>query len=359
MKQAFAVIMAGGIGSRFWPMSTAANPKQFHDVLGSGETLLQQTYRRVSRVCPVDNILIVTSLQYVDLVTEQLPELPIQNILAEPSRRNTAPCLAYATAKIQNRMPDALMLVTPSDSIVTKEDEYERVVRKALLAANEGEKLITLGIRPHRPDTGYGYIQFTDHHLDGHPEIHQVKTFTEKPDLETAKAFLASGDFLWNAGIFIWSVSSIIKAMDSFMPELTEAFFVNTSAYDTVKEIQFIDEIYASCASESIDYGIMEKAKNVYVLPSDFGWSDLGTWGSLYEHSILDENDNAVLANKTLLYNSANNMIRIGKNKVAVVEGLNGYIVVNEDNRLLICKKDNEQLIKNFVNDLRIQLNEE
>lgn len=358
MSKAYAVVMAGGIGSRFWPMSTASYPKQFHDILGTGETLLQQTIRRLRRICQIEDILIVTSDAYKELVQEQLPDLPEHNILCEPARRNTAPCLTYAVAKIARRDPDAVMIVTPSDSVVTKEEEYERFMRMALQAARGGDRLLTLGIRPHRPDTGYGYIQFSEEKLSDVPEVHKVKTFTEKPDLEHAKIFLESGDFLWNAGIFIWSVASIRAAIESHMPDLAESFFP-FEQYDTDQEEGFIDEVYASCVNESIDYGIMEKASNVYVLPAEFGWSDLGTWGSLYEQLKPDAQANAVVGKKVLLYDAANNMIRVPKDKTVAIQGLSDYIVVDTPERLLICRKEDEQMIKAFVNDIRIHFGEE
>jgi mannose-1-phosphate guanylyltransferase len=359
MENAFAVIMAGGIGSRFWPMSTASYPKQFHDVLGVGETLIQQTYRRLLSTCPVKNIMVVTSDQYLDLVRKQLPDLPLENILCEPSRRNTAPCLAYAVAKIQKRNPKGVMIVSPSDHIVTNELEYERVMKRALEAAGSGNRLLTLGIRPHRPDTGYGYIQHTEKSLEGFSDVLKVKTFTEKPNLEHAKAFLASGDFLWNAGIFIWSVESIQSSLASNMPDLFESFFSDLEPYDSPNEDAFIASVYSSCANESIDYGIMEKAENVFVLPADFGWSDLGTWGSLYEQLKHDSEENAIVGKKVLLQDSCNNMVRLEPNKTAVIDGLNDYIIIDTQDRLLICKKENEQLIKAFVNEIRLRFGEE
>lgn len=358
MNNAYAVVMAGGIGSRFWPMSTASYPKQFHDILGTGESLLQQTIRRLHRFCAIENILIVTSDAYADLVKEQLPDLPHNNILCEPARRNTAPCLTYAVAKIAKRDPNAVMVVTPSDSVVTKEEEYEEFMRKAMEAAAGGDRLLTLGIKPHRPDTGYGYIQFSNETLDGADEVHKVKTFTEKPDLTHAKMFLESGDFLWNAGIFVWSVKSIENAINNHMPDLAESFF-GSEAYDTDGEVDFIEEVYASCVNESIDYGIMEKATNVYVVPAEFGWSDLGTWGSLYEQLDLDKEKNAIVGKKTLVQDAEGNMIRVPNDKTVVVQGLKGYIVVDTPERLLICKKEDEQMIKSFVNDIKLRFGEE
>lgn len=358
MEHAYAIVMAGGIGSRFWPMSTASYPKQFHDILGTGQSLLQQTVGRLNRICPSERVLIVTSDQYKELVLEQLPDLPEQNILCEPARRNTAPCLAYAVAKILHRDPQAVMVVTPSDSVVTKEEEYERCMREAMAAAQAGDRLLTLGIKPHRPDTGYGYIQYSEDRLEDFDSVHKVKTFTEKPDSEHAQMFLDSGDFLWNAGIFIWSAKSIEKAIGKHMPDLADAFF-DSAVYDTEEEVRFIDQVYASCETESIDYGIMEKASNVYVLPAEFGWSDLGTWGSLYEQLDLDAQNNAVVGKKVLMYDSSGNMVRVPKEKTVAIQGLKDLIVVDTPERLLICRREDEQMIKAFVNDIRIHFGEE
>ena len=250
------------------------------------------------------------------------------------------------------------MVVTPSDSVVTKEDEYERCMREAMAAAQTGDRLLTLGIKPHRPDTGYGYIQYSQERLEDFDNVHKVKTFTEKPDNEHAQMFLESGDFLWNAGIFIWSARSIEKAIGKHMPDLEDAFF-GSAAYDTEEELRFIDQVYASCETESIDYGIMEKASNVYVLPAEFGWSDLGTWGSLYEQLDLDAQNNAVVGKKVLMYDSSGNMVRVPKEKTVAIQGLKDLIVVDTPERLLICRKEDEQMIKAFVNDIRIHFGEE
>ncbi len=357
--KAYAVIMAGGIGSRFWPMSTSAHPKQFHDVLGTGETLLQQTFRRLSAICEPENILVVTNRQYMDLVAEQIPAIKPKNILGEPSRRNTAPCLAYAVAKIARRAPDAAMIVCPSDHLVTREEEYVRVLNRCLEAASQRSVLLTLGIKPNRPDTGYGYIQFGAETLNGFDDIHTVRTFAEKPDLENAMVFFESGEFLWNAGIFIWSIEAIHAALKSHMPELISSFEQSAHLLDTDREQDYIAEVYSGVENQSIDYGIMEKAKNVFVLPAEFGWSDLGTWGSLYEHKNKDGRGNAVIAQKALLYECEGTIVRAPSNKIVVVEGLTDYIVVDEGDRLLICRRNNEQSIKGFVNDLRIQFDDE
>ncbi|MBI1317269.1 NTP transferase domain-containing protein [bacterium] len=357
--KAYAVIMAGGIGSRFWPMSTASHPKQFHDVLGTGESLLQQTYRRLSGLCQPENILVVTNQQYVGLVAGQLPGLPAHNILSEPSRRNTAPCLAYAVAKIGRRDPNATMVVCPSDHLVTKEEEYLRILGRCLDAASTSQELFTLGIKPNRPDTGYGYIQFGSDTLPGFDDIHTVRTFAEKPDLENAIAFFESGEFLWNAGIFVWSVGAIRTALQRHMPELIASFDQGMGVYDTPEEEAFVAEVYSSAENQSIDYGIMEKADNVYVLPAEFGWSDLGTWGSLYEHKTKDDKGNAVIAPKALLYDCEGTIVRAPAHKIVVLEGLTDFIVVDEGDRLLVCHRHNEQAIKSFVNDLRIRFDED
>ncbi|MDQ3101870.1 MAG: mannose-1-phosphate guanylyltransferase, partial [Bacteroidota bacterium] len=280
-EHTWCVIMAGGIGSRFWPMSRSAYPKQFLDFLGLGRTLLQQTYDRFLEICPPENILVVTNAQYAAIVKEQLPALSDHQILPEPSRRNTAPCVAYANHVIAARDPEACIIVAPSDHLVLKEEAFRETVRLAVELASKNDRLVTLGILPSRPDTGYGYIQFTDAETP-HARIKKVKTFTEKPDHETAQSFIDSGDFVWNAGIFIWSLKSIRKAFKEHLPDLETRFEEGSGIYGTSSEHAFIEGAYADCPNISVDYGIMEKAKNVYTIVSDFGWSDLGTWGSLY-----------------------------------------------------------------------------
>lgn len=358
MAHPYAVIMAGGIGSRFWPMSTSSLPKQFLDILGTGQTLLQQTVSRLSGICPIENILVVTHQSYREVVKQQLPNLPDGNLLLEPARRNTAPCIAYAAFKIRERNPRASMIVCPADHLVTREEDFARVINQAAEVSSNCDCLFTLGITPHRPDTGYGYIQYAEETLPNQTGIHKVKTFTEKPDLEHAQMFLQSGDFLWNSGIFIWSVPSILAALEKHLPDLYQAFAQGTGKLDNQHEERFIQEVYPSCENESIDYGVMEKARNVYVLPADFGWSDLGTWGSLAEHMKEDEHGNARVARNILLHDSKDNIIRLPNDKVAVIQGLEGYIVVDAGNRLLICKKDQEQDIKAFVNDVKLQFGE-
>lgn len=347
--------MAGGIGSRFWPMSTEEYPKQFHDVLGLGRTLLQLSFDRMLMVCPSENIYIVTNSDYADLVAEQLPEINRNQILQEPSRKNTAPCVAYASYKIKKLNPEATLLVAPSDHIVMSETKFQQTIETAIAQSRSENCLVTLGIKPSRPDTGYGYIQFLDNKEGTQEDVRKVKMFTEKPDLEMAKQFLDSGDFYWNSGIFIWSADSIIEAFSNFLPTIHEAFTEGMNVYNTELEKEFIEHTYAECKNISIDYGIMEKAKNVYVVLSDFGWSDLGTWGSLYGHIDKDENGNAVIGNKAHLYDSSDCVVRLPKEKLAVIQGLNDYIVVEEKGVLLICKKSEEQRIKQFVNDVKLK----
>ena len=355
-KNNYAVIMAGGIGSRFWPMSKVTFPKQFLDILGTGETLIQQTFNRLQRVCPKENILIVTNKNYKDLCLEQLPNVIESNILCEPAMRNTAPCVAYAAFKIQSMNENANMIIAASDHIILKEDEFVRVASDCLEVVAKNDILLTLGITPSRPDTGYGYIQFTTEKLDNHQRIRKVKTFTEKPNQELALNFLDSGDFLWNSGMFVWSAKSITLAFRKQLRDMYDVFEQGKQFYNTSKETEFIDRIFPGCKNISIDYGIMEKSENAYVYPTDLGWSDLGTWGSLYAHLDLDENRNAVQGNKVMLYDSTDNIIKVPNDKVVVMQGMNGYIVVENEGILLICKKENEQQIKQFVADLKINL---
>ena len=355
-KNNYAVIMAGGIGSRFWPMSKVTFPKQFLDILGTGETLIQQTFNRLQRVCPKENILIVTNKNYKDLCLEQLPNVIESNILCEPAMRNTAPCVAYAAFKIESMNENANIIIAASDHIILKEDEFVRVANDCLEVVAKNDILLTLGITPSRPDTGYGYIQFTTEKLDNHQRIRKVKTFTEKPNQELALNFLDSGDFLWNSGMFVWSAKSITLAFRKQMRDMYDVFEQGKQFYNTSKETEFIDRIFPGCKNISLDYGIMEKSENVYVFPTDLGWSDLGTWGSLYAHLDLDENRNAVQGNKVMLYDSTDNIIKVPNDKVVVMQGMNGYIVVENEGILLICKKENEQQIKQFVADLKINL---
>ncbi len=347
--------MAGGVGSRFWPMSRTAHPKQFIDILGTGYTLLQQTYKRFLRLCPKENIYIVTNDAYVELVQEQLKGIDPKKILSEPARKNTAPCVAYACYKIAQLNPDALTVIAPSDHLITKEDTFVKAIKSCFKKAESEDCLVTLGIRPSRPDTGYGYIQFVAPDVEESDErIKKVKTFTEKPDLEMAKFFLSSGDFLWNSGIFIWSVKSIIKAFEEHSPELDAIFREGKNVYNTPKEADFITKAYSNCKNISIDYAIMEKADNVYVRASAIGWSDLGTWGSLYDHVKQDENKNAIVGKNVMIYNSQNCIVNVPQDKLVILQGLEDYIVVEAGGILLICKKEDEQQIRTFVNDVKL-----
>lgn len=358
-KNYYCVIMAGGIGSRFWPMSRSSHPKQFIDILGTGKTLIQQTFDRMTRICPAGNILIVTNAIYKEQVLSQLPRLSEEQVLCEPMRRNTAPCIAYANYKILQKNPEASIVVAPSDHIILKEDEFVETILDALKAASENEWLITLGITPSRPDTGYGYIQYTEGEVyEADKKLRKVKTFTEKPDEELARTFLDSGDFLWNSGIFVWSLKSIMQSFRENLPEVDELFSKGIKIYDTGDEEDFIRDTYSVCRNISIDYGVMEKAKNVYVRISDFGWSDLGTWGSLHDILEKDEQSNAITGKNVMTYNSSDCIINVPAGKLVVVNGLDGFIVVEDEGTLLICKKSDEQQIRQIVNDVRIEKGE-
>ncbi len=351
--------MAGGIGSRFWPMSRTAFPKQFHDILGVGRTLIQMTYDRFLPICPKENILVVTNELYKDLVLAQLPELKPEQVLCEPFMRNTAPCVAYASFWIAERETDANIIVAPSDHLILNAKEFEKIIQLSIKQAKESSNLVTLGIKPTRPDTGYGYIQWADEKKAMDEKVKRVKTFTEKPDLELAKDFIESGDFYWNSGIFIWSLNAILNAFENYLPEMYKSFSEGEGIYGTPEEHPFIEKIYPACENISIDYGIMEKAKSVNVVLSDFGWSDLGTWGSLHTQVSHDAHHNGVVGNNVMLYNCADNLVNIPNEKLAVLHGLNGYIVVDSGNVLLVCKKEEEQRIKNFVNDIKHKLGDQ
>jgi mannose-1-phosphate guanylyltransferase len=352
MKDFYAVIMAGGIGSRFWPISRTGCPKQFIDILGTGKTLIQSTYDRFARIVPKENIYIVTNEAYVGLLKEQIPDLGSHQILGEPVMRNTAPCVAYACHKIYHVNPRASIVVAPSDHLILDPEEFIKDITKSLKTASAQDCLITLGVKPSRPDTGYGYVQFTAQTLDN--DFHKVKTFTEKPNIELAKTFIQSGDFLWNAGIFVWSVSSIQKAFKKYLPEINELFKDGKNVYNTSDEQSFIRTVYYQCTNISIDYGIMEKAENVYILPTDFGWSDLGTWSSIYQLAEKDYVGNAVIpAEKVIMYDSSNCMVNVPKDKLVILQGLHDFIVVESNNTLLICPLDEEQSVKQIVSDVK------
>jgi len=346
--------MAGGVGARFWPMSRSLRPKQFIDILGTGETLIQQTFRRLTSVCPPGNIYVVTHELYKNLVLEQLPGMVDDHVLCEPVRRNTAPCIAYACHKIARENPNASIVVAPSDHIILKETVFTDVLNNALAAVSANDWLITLGIMPSRPDTGYGYIQFKDAVVNPSFEwIRKVKTFTEKPHYELAVSFLQSGDFLWNSGIFIWSLKSILQAFERYLPEVNSLFRDGEPSYFTPLETEYIKQAYTLCNSISIDYGVMEKADNVYVIPSDFGWSDLGTWGSLYEARHKNELNNAIVGESVITTETTNCIITLPDNKVAMIQGLDNYIVVDDEDVLLICRRSDEQHIRDYVDMVR------
>ena len=351
--------MAGGIGSRFWPMSTTQHPKQFHDILGIGKSLLQLTFERLNHLAPKENIYIVTNEIYEDQVLEQLDGISKEQVLLEPMMRNTAPCIAYAAFKIHQQNPNARLIVAPSDHLITNEIEFVKNIETAFETAEKEQTLITLGIKPSRPDTGYGYIQYLSDVTAENTDLKKVKLFTEKPNTEIAKQFIESGDFLWNSGIFIWTSKTILKSFEEYLPEMHELFEGGNKYYNTIDEKEYINKIYPTCQKESIDYGIMEKANNVFVLPVSFGWSDLGTWGSLYTHVAKDESKNATVNDNTMFYDSSNNMVNIDEGKLAVIQGLDDYIVVDKNNTLLICKKEEEQKIKQFVQDVRLEKGEE
>ncbi len=366
MNHTYVIIMAGGIGTRFWPFSRTSYPKQFHDVLGTGRTLLQQTADRFDGICPPEHIFIVTSSLYKDLCQEQLPQLTDDQVLCEPIARNTAPCIAYACYKIAQRDPQANIIVAPADHIILKEADFKQTIRTALDATAQQNILVTLGIQPSRPDTGYGYIQYvSDEAAEGQElslrgpawsglALRKVKSFLEKPNLELARQFVESGEFVWNAGIFVWNVQAIINAFTLHLPEVAEIFAEGSTAYYTRHEKAFIDKAYSLTGSISIDNGVMEKAHNVYVVLSDFGWSDLGTWKSLYEAS--DKNaDQNVIDGHVMLYDTKNCIIKTPKNRLVAINGLDGFIVAEYDNVLMICRKEDEQKVKAFVADAKAQ----
>lgn len=352
MKNNYALIMAGGIGSRFWPISRTSYPKQFIDILGTGKTLIQQTYDRFLKIVPKENIFILTNDNYIPLVKSQLPGIKDEQILGEPIMRNTAPCIAYGSHKIHKINPDASIVVAPSDHLILDSEEFIRCINISLKAATKNDCLITLGIKPSRPDTGYGYIQYNTKTIQ--EDFFKVKTFTEKPSYEIAKTFVQSGDFLWNAGIFVWSAENILKSFEKHLPEMNDIFKEGIDIYNTGKEKEFVQSAFTQCTNISIDYGIMEKADNVYVLPSEFGWSDLGTWASVYELSEKDYVGNAVSpSEKVIMYDSSNCMVNVPHGKLVVLQGLHDFIVVEDNNTLLILPRDQEQEIKQIVADVK------
>ena len=357
-KNDYCVIMAGGIGSRFWPLSRTSTPKQFIDILGTGQSLIQMTFNRFKHIIPVENILVVTNQDYRELVIKHLPELPANNILCEPLRKNTAPCIAYANYRINAVNPDANIIVAPSDHLIVKEVEFLRMINQGLRLVEKEDAMLTLGIKPSRPETGYGYIQVKKETPQEYKEqgFHKVKTFTEKPNIDMAKVFCESGDFYWNSGIFLWSLKTIRKEFETHLPDVDSLFAEGRQVYNTPDEEAFITGIYPRCNNISIDYGVMEKARNVFVLPADIGWSDLGTWGSMYEHSNHDKQNNAVTnPSHTFLYKVKDSIVSIPKNKIAVVQGLQDFIIVDSHDALLICHKKDEQMIRDYVNEMKMK----
>lgn len=334
--------MAGGVGSRFWPVSTQNFPKQFHDMLGTGQTLIQRTFERINTLVPSENILIATNQRYESLVLKQLPKTTKKQLLLEPTMRNTAPCILYAALKIYAKNPDAIMLVAPSDHWIENEKEFIKNIQTSFDACAKEDILMTLGIQPENPNTGYGYIQYNK----DSSEIKKVKNFTEKPDVDTANKFLKSGDYLWNAGIFVWSVKSILKAFKNHLPEMTTILDDGNNVYNSDFEDDFINTNYAKCEDISIDFGIMERAKNVFVLPVNFGWNDLGTWGSLHNKLQKDKQQNATVGGQVIFKDANGNMVRTNTGKKVIIQGLNDFIVVEKDDTILICPKKNEQDIK-------------
>ena len=350
-KNNYVAIMAGGIGSRFWPASRVNRPKQFLDIMGVGKSLIQLTCERFLNLCPKENIFIVTNGIYKDLVKEHLPYITDNQILCEPSRNNTAPCVAYTAFKLAALNPDANFVVAPSDHIILKEVAFLEALQKGLEFTRNNDALCTLGITPTRPDTGYGYIKF-DQENDQNG-IHKVERFTEKPDFDTARLFYSSGNYLWNAGIFLWNVKSILKSFEVNAKEIYDILAAGNQHYNTPNEQAFIDKAYPTTPSISIDYAIMEKAENVYTIPSEFGWSDLGTWASLHAESNKDDNGNVINAHRAMLYETSDCLVRLPKDKMVVIKDLKDYIIVDEEDVLLIYPKSKEQEIKAITSKIR------
>ena len=346
----YCVIMCGGVGSRFWPFSKAARPKQFIDFFGTGRSLLQMAFDRMQGIVPVDNIILITNESYEPLIKEQLPQIKPSQILLEPARRNTAPCIAWAAHHIKAINPDARMMVAPSDHLILNVERFRESVIKAFDFIDSHNALVTMGIKPSRPETGYGYIQVGEH-IEGN--FSAVKTFTEKPDEDLARVFLQSGEFFWNSGMFFWSADAILKALDDYAPEINATFEQGKEYFGTASEQEYINANFQACPSISIDYAIMEKAPNVYVETVHFGWNDLGTWRSLYDHSPKNREGNVTQNCKALMFNSHNNIVAIKGDKLIVASGLEGYIVADVDDALLIVPLEEEQKIKQYVNDVK------
>ena len=353
MKDVYCVIMAGGIGSRFWPMSREQRPKQFLDILGTGSSLIQLTYDRLKSIASPEHFMVVTSEDYAQLTLDHLTDLQQPQVLSEPARKNTAPCIAYAAYKLYKEQPDAVMVISPADHIILKEKAFQDTLKSAIDHARSTDHLVTIGIKPNRPDSGYGYIQFHRDNAYENQSIQRVKNFTEKPSVSLALQFLQSGDYYWNSGMFVWKVSAIVDAFRSLMPELAKAFEDQLDVLNTEDEMNVIPGLYANCPSISIDYGIMEKASDVDMVMGDFGWSDLGTWGSLYEQLEKNDGSNIKVEGKIKTYDTQHSIIKLPKEKLAVVQGLTNFIVIDTGDVLLICQKDEEQKIKEFVADLK------
>ena len=341
--------MAGGVGSRFWPMSTPQKPKQFLDVLGIGKSLLRLTFERLQNTVPTDQIYILTNTSYLELVLEQLPELNASQVLCEPMRKNTAPCIAFAAAKIYKNNPEAILIISPSDHLIINETRFNEIINTAITVANQKKHLVTLGIAPTRPDTGYGYIEFDKSKNISKGEATDVIQFREKPNLQKAQEFLEAGNFYWNAGIFVWRADVILEALKKFQSKLFALFANDLSNYETEKETEFIYNAFNNCEDISIDFAVMEHAKNVSVVLSDFDWSDLGTWGSLTEHLKKDENTNSIIGNNVFAFNSENCLVNVPKNKLVLLDGLKDYIVVESEDMLMVLKSSNEQELKNYL----------
>ena len=346
--------MAGGIGSRFWPLSKDNYPKQFLDILGTGKSFIRSTFDRFLPIVPAENFLVVTNAAYKELVLEHLPQIKPDQVLCEPMRRNTAPCIAYATYHIMAKCKDANIVVTPADHLVTNEVEFQRIISKAfdfVAQPEHNEALLTIGIQPTRPETGYGYIQVGEESEAKLGTVVKLKSFTEKPNLEKAKQFLVAGNYFWNSGIFVWSMGGIKAAFDNYLPEIVAVFDRGKDVFATEGEQHFINTNFADCTNISIDYGVMEKSPNTYTIPANFGWSDIGTWGSLFNHAAKDNNNNAV-AGKVVLVNTNGTIVNIQEGVEAVVQGLENYLVAYRDNSLLICKLTDEQKIKEWITEL-------
>lgn len=344
----YCVIMAGGIGSRFWPKSRQSLPKQFLDILGTGKSFIRHTYERFAKIIPSENFLVVTNRKYKALVLEHLPELKDEQVLCEPIGRNTAPCIAYAAYTLQKLNPEAEMVVTPADHLILGEDEFRNIIRECMDFAAKNEVLVTVGIKPTRPDTGYGYIQVSDEQ-----SISKVKCFTEKPNLELAQTFIQCGEFFWNSGIFIWTAKAIIEAFAKHLPEHHSLFTDLQPALGTQHEQEAVERIFAECRAISIDYGVMEKADNVYVRCGEFGWSDVGTWGSVYQHARKDRYANAAPQEGCYLYDTRSSIVQLPKDKIAVISGLKEYIIVDTEDVLMICPRSEEQSIKKFIDEVK------